>query len=1019
MNEIGRVIKKSIYQGSWIKISYSNQKDETTYFIVSVKRIYSETKKLVVSSYNVEYKNNVDERQLFFDKIISAELLDGTIYDVPSSLLDELNNYPEKYSFLNGDYNKNDIVDYYNDCFKLDCVPYDSKYALIPGIDDEVVSDKESVQLSDQQFYNYLDKIYKKQQKKFNVHKTIDLSYAMNILSIKTNKGLYVLCYKELKLDIKTKSLKCGNEIIVNKSFSYNSKTNKAENIDNYMRYLPEEDFGLFDDVSNNLEKIKASICDYNKNRFSSYNKEVKLDTLPYVICLAKNYGIDITRELSGIKDMISNKTEMSLPILTFFGENVKLQRRQTYPIFVIDDKYNIDQINAIDKGMKSPVSYIQGPPGTGKTKTLINAIVTALINNKTVLVSSNNNIPMDGVYNDIKKLKYKNTIPLLFPAIRLGNSEVINEAIETINAMYKVASDLNVYDDYIDRIKKDRKESSKALTELLDKHDKYTNLVNRKESCMSLLNSANDQFVKVALKAELANVESKITELGNVELDSFKSCMDVETNDLFMAIHFETAGNLQKLDKTKFSELKTILTMDANSEEEKAKRTKQFKNYLSANEGLSIFQEIFPIIITTNMSACYLGEPNVQFDILMMDEAGQCNIANALIPIVRAKQLILVGDPQQLSPVIVLDKSLNAKLKNKYNIPDEYDYIMNSIYTTFTQVDIINNETLLSYHYRCNNKIMKFPNDKFYNKKLKLCSDSTEENPLVFIDTSKLQRNNNDNIKNVSIAEANEICKYIKEHESDQIGIITPFFNQKECIESFLNDYHLDNVTIGTVHEFQGDQKKTIIFSSAVTKNTKQSTYQWLKNNSELINFAVSRAIDKFIMLGSFNSICNLSSGTDNFKELAEYVISNGSKEVTSAAIISNALGTKQISTQSEKEFNQTINHALSIINNNCYTKSEVALSSIFVKESTDDLNYFMQKIDLVVFEKKYGGDIPILGFELNGPEHLTNSDTIARDKAKKNYCDKHNFTLLAIPRDCARDYQMIKSIIMDLFVK
>ena len=57
---------------------------------------------------------------------------------------------------------------------------------------------------------------------------------------------------------------------------------------------------------------------------------------------------------------------------------------------------------------MKYPLAYIQGPPGTGKTNTIINTIVTAFFNERTVLFASNNNHPIDGVYEKLSHLKYK-----------------------------------------------------------------------------------------------------------------------------------------------------------------------------------------------------------------------------------------------------------------------------------------------------------------------------------------------------------------------------------------------------------------------------------------------------------------------------------------------------------------------------------------------------------------------------------------------------------------------------------
>jgi superfamily I DNA and/or RNA helicase len=42
--------------------------------------------------------------------------------------------------------------------------------------------------------------------------------------------------------------------------------------------------------------------------------------------------------------------------------------------------------------------------------------------------------------------------------------------------------------------------------------------------------------------------------------------------------------------------------------------------------------------------------ESKTHFDLCIMDESGQCNMATALIPIVRATDLLLVGDTNSFS---------------------------------------------------------------------------------------------------------------------------------------------------------------------------------------------------------------------------------------------------------------------------------------------------------------------------------------------------------------------------------
>ena len=52
-----------------------------------------------------------------------------------------------------------------------------------------------------------------------------------------------------------------------------------------------------------------------------------------------------------------------------------------------------------------------------------------------------------------------------------------------------------------------------------------------------------------------------------------------------------------------------------------------------------------------------------------------------------------------------------------------------------------------------------------------------------------------------------------------------------------------IEGVGCGTVHSAQGAEKGTIILSTALSAKTSKKTFEWLKNNEELINVAVTRA--------------------------------------------------------------------------------------------------------------------------------------------------------------------------------
>lgn len=1020
MENVGRVILKGLFCEEWVKIQYHNKKDEETHYMIGINDIDPYKKKIYCDGFNVNYGYDVKRLEISYDSILTASICEGTYHKTPQELIKKIEENKEEFIFLNVMEHSEDILDYYSNCFKLDAVPYVTKYRLVEEIDIAELEKNYIYNLNEKQFKILSDHAFyqeeNKQKKKEKGLDKIKIQLAVNNISIYTDKGLYVLAYQDVLLDIENKCLIASKEVHINKEFCFDGDKNEVKYIENIHKYLPEDDYYLLDNIKENQQKIMDSIREYNDTRKSSYHSEVKTESRPFLMKMARKLVVDIDSEFDGIRHMIRNPKTMSFPIKAFFGEiNLKFKRALNYPIFTIDDRYNIDQINAINIGLKSPVSYIQGPPGTGKTQTLVNAILSSVFNGKTVLVTSNNNIPIDGVYEDINGLHY-NSEQMLFPAIRLGSFENCGIAIDRIKMMYEKAKGLSPDDSRIKSLKKQRSEAMKGLMELLSKYEKYTKLLEKEEALTKLLKDDNS-LLSITLQAQLNDVRENIKSLGDFEVEKLKDYVQIDQRQLRMALHYETAARLQALSTPKHKDLYEIINLPVESADEYSERTRRFRLYLSNDENLQKFLEIFPVVLATNLSCTYLGKPRVQFDIVMMDEAGQCNVSSSLIPIVRGKQLLLVGDPQQLCPVVVLDETVNRSLKLKYRVANEYDYLNNSIYTLLTQIDLSGNETLLSYHYRCHDKIIGFSNQKYYHNKLKLCANSKEQKPLQFIDTTKKDVLRNLGKKNISEYEAKSICEYIKQNPELSIGIITPFVHQKECIEYYLKQNNIGDISVGTVHRFQGDQKDVILFSTAITNSTLSGTYNWLKKNKELINVAVSRAKSRLVILGNLDALNKLSDGKDDLKELCDYVKSNGESLVTDVSIESVALGTRQMNRESEKHLTETVEHVLSVLKNGQYfTLNQVPVSSLFNKEKVDDGIFYKQTFDLVIFEHTFSGDRAVLAIELDGPEHREDESVVRRDKKKDEICKNHNFTLLRIPRDCARDYLNIKDTLKDV---
>lgn len=1000
INKISRDIFKAIHEGKWIAVEYRNKQQNVTKYWIGIKNINPYKKLLIVDGLNVA-TSEMKELNLYYDSIIDANLIEGSFCKINSKLLEDIEEHTSRYSFIFNNVANLKLLDYYSECNKLDNTPYRNDYKLIDELDVDVIGEGD-YNLSNEQF-DHLVKVYNYDAKNKSQNKMPrSVSLCMNICSIHTKKGLYVLAYKKLLFDVKNRTLTQDDEVSVCREFTVDGVKISAH------WFLDADEFQLLDKFEENAELIKDLITKNNPE----YNG---VDDMPYVMALSRDFTINLDKEYNAILKMYEDNT-VTYPIKAFFGDLTDKPRRiKNYPLALYNDKVNLDQLLVIHNGLKYPVLYVQGPPGSGKTNTILNTVVTAFFNNKTVLISSYNNHPVDEIYQKLSHLKYKgDDIP--FPIIRLGNSEKLKEAIKQIRLLFKITSSMQVFDSSLNRKKTYEEHKTKALSDLLRKYEEKLDLSERKEMIKTMLSSSSNLPFLANLQGEqLVNVNNTLKEIGEITDDDIKPLISHDRLELFKFLNFTSAKFIKRLSEPKYEELTDIIfTKDLNE------AVRQLNQYLSNDENFQKFLKIFPVVATTNISAHRLGEPKQYFDMVIMDEASQCNTAVALVPIIRGEQLLLVGDPQQLKPVILLDERNNLILKKRYNITDEYDYRNKSVYQTFLSADAVSDEVLLSYHYRCHPKIIGFNNKKYYNNKLNIRSSDNEKHPLEFIEC----HSKDTTLKNTSESEAKEIVHYVKTHPDKTIAVITPFVNQRNEIQEELNQNGIANVDCGTVHAFQGDEKQEIIFSLALTDKTHEKTYSWLKNNKELINVATSRAKERLVIIGDMEQLNRLHhpGDDDDLFELCNYVSSNGITTITERAPESRALGIKPYSTETETAFLETLNHAINammITKTKYVVKKEVPISQVFNSSNQVNDLFYTGRFDYIVYERDGKEWLPIFAIELDGNEHTTDLRVIERDKKKQQICDEHNFQLIRVPNNYARRYNYAKEILSSFFEK
>lgn len=944
---------------------------------------------------------------IYIDSILSSQVVEGSYCPVNQCLVQDIYLNPHKYVTLFDHTANLKILSYLEMCNRMDTIPYYSDFELVHFLDRESFSG-EAYQLSQEQFQTIVKNFQHKMEKRPRTDgKFIMQQLAMNVLSIHTNKGLYVLAYRKLQLDVKRRVL-CPEEEI-----SICTEYIMGETKENIRKYLDADEYEMLKDFERNQEKIKDCVAKHTR-------QVMGVDDMPYVIGLGMDVVLDLHKEYQAIIDQYQEK-KISVPIKAFFGDLVKHpERRKEYPITLINSNINLDQLLAIHNGMKYPVAYIQGPPGTGKTNTIINTIVTAFFSERTVLFTSYNNHPINSVFEKLIGMEYHGRrIP--FPILRLGNVEKMKEALEYIREVYEQVKNITVFESTLDRKKDNRIERAKQLSNLLKKYEEVLDLQERSETLKRMMEyqrriQASMEMLpfQVDLQGrQLSMVQEKIQSIGEITDKEALALLDSDFEQLYQYLYYTSARYIKKLGDSRNKELYRIVF-----EEGVETRIASFAKYLSSTANIKKMQKIFPIIVTTCISAHKLGNPEPMFDMVIIDEASQCNTAVSLVPIIRGENLMLVGDPQQLNPVILLDEVVNQKLRKKYNVADEYDYRKNSIYKTFLSCDAVSDEVLLHNHYRCNKKIIDFNNRKYYNSKLNICSGSKETEPLVYMDV----RNNHIDVKNTAPEEVNAIVEYAQVNKEKNIGVITPFVNQKKLIEEVLQREKLHNVVCGTVHAFQGDEKDVVLFSTALTDQTQNGTYEWLKNNKELINVATSRARDKLIVLADSKNLLRLHQrdGEDDLFELVDYVKKNGQAQVTQKKANSRALGVKPFSTATEEAFLANLNHALENIwlsQNRFTVQKEVAISQVFENNVTYNDLFYSGRFDFVVYERQGKKEIPVLAIELDGKEHYEDDVVKNRDKKKNEICRAHNLQIIRVENSYARRYNHIKEILMNYF--
>jgi DNA replication ATP-dependent helicase Dna2 len=266
------------------------------------------------------------------------------------------------------------------------------------------------------------------------------------------------------------------------------------------------------------------------------------------------------------------------------------------------------------------------------------------------------------------------------------------------------------------------------------------------------------------------------------------------------------------------------------------------------------------PIVAATTASCGSRALRTQQFDVAVVDEAGQLTEPGTLAAIALADRFVLVGDHQQLPPVVRAENELQESLFER--LIEEYP----------------DAGVMLDRQYRMSQRIQAYASEEFYDGQLRpatgevagqriddLAGVSLDELPahlrdgVTFIDPDGRQRGNTNPIEAETIIET--VSAYLDAGvPAEEIGVIAPFRAQVAEIGKAAPD----GVTVDTVDRFQGSSKEVIVVSFVATGSLDGPIFEDYRR----VNVALTRAKKALVLVGDADAL----STDDTYGRMVEW---------------------------------------------------------------------------------------------------------------------------------------------------
>ncbi|KAF7311201.1 Regulator of nonsense transcripts 1 [Mycena kentingensis (nom. inval.)] len=329
------------------------------------------------------------------------------------------------------------------------------------------------------------------------------------------------------------------------------------------------------------------------------------------------------------------------------------------------------------------------------------------------------------------------------------------------------------------------------------------------------------------------------------------KSREALDSSVSFLTLHQQVANS------TTHVELQKLIMLKNEQGELSSNDERKYKTLIRQCE-----KEILAAADVICCTCVGAGDPRLsklKFRTVLIDEATQAAEPECMIPLVLGcKQVVLVGDHQQLGPVIMNKKAARAGLTQ----------------SLFERLVVLGNRPIrLQVQYRMHPCLSEFPSNMFYEGTLQNGVTAPErlrknvdfpwpvpDTPMFFYQNLGQEEISSSGTSFLNRTEASNVEKIVTKFFKSgvvpgQIGVVTPYEGQRSYIVNYMQfngslkkDLYKE-IEVASVDAFQGREKDYIILS-CVRSNEHQGI--GFLNDPRRLNVALSRAKYGVVILGN-----------------------------------------------------------------------------------------------------------------------------------------------------------------------